>query len=86
MLSRMERISCGSNIFYYSKGSLLYSANVSTLVFHGHIGMADYLLQPIDYLLQIASFLLLCLIEYHSNLLLKGENRVKTVRKITAIQ
>ena len=56
------------------------------MVFHGHIGMADYLLQPIDYLLQIASFLLLCLIEYHSNLLLKDENRVKTVRKITAIQ
>ena len=46
------------------------------MVFHGHIGMADYLLQPIDYLLQIASFLLLCLIEYHSNLLLKDENRV----------
>jgi len=41
--------------------------------------MADYLLQPIDYLLQIASFLL-------SNLLLKDENRVKTVRKITAIE
>ncbi|EDN86312.1 hypothetical protein PARMER_02604 [Parabacteroides merdae ATCC 43184] len=56
------------------------------MVFHGHIGMADYLLQPIDYLLQIASFLLLCLIEYHSNLLLKDENRVKTVRKITAIE
>ena len=56
------------------------------MVFHGYIGMADYLLQPDDYLLQIASFLLLCLIEYHSNLLLKDENRVKTVRKITAIQ
>ena len=38
--------------------------------------MADYLFQPSDYLLQIASFLLLCLIEYHSNLLLKDENRV----------
>ena len=56
------------------------------MVFHGYIGMADYLLQPGDYLLQIDSFLLLCLIEYHSNLLLKDENRVKTVRKITAIQ
>ena len=55
------------------------------MVFHGHIGMADYLLQPIDYLLQIAYFLLLCLIEYHSSLLLKDENRVKTVRKITVI-
>ena len=56
------------------------------MVFYGHIGMADYLLQPIDYLLQIAFFLLFCLIECHSNLLLKDENRVKTVRKITATQ
>ena len=73
-------IFCGGLLALFVLFVILY------MVFHGHIGMADYLLQPIDYLLQIASFLLLCLIEYHSNLLLKDENRVKTVRKITAIE
>ena len=60
------------NIFIAPKIVFVLCQRIN-MVFHGHIGMADYLLQPIDYLLQIAYFLLLCLIEYHSNLLLKDE-------------